>query len=108
MRLLPPWPECQQQYTFIFLLGSPVGTQNHFLILLTTTWALHPAALWLQAGESVNWLWSLLMPGRVGGILVAYTAPRALAMHPQEPGTSSSQVRKLRHGEVIRDLLQAT
>ena len=51
MRLLPPWPECQQQYTFIFLLGSPAGTQNHFLILLTTTWALHPAALWLQAGD---------------------------------------------------------
>ena len=107
MRLLASWPECQQQYTFIFLLGSPAGTQPHFLILLTPTWALHPATLWLQAGESVNWLWSLLMPGRVGGILVAYMVPRALTMEPQEPHLLiSSQEMEARRGD--GNLLKAT
>lgn len=55
MRLLASWPECQQHYTFIFLLGSPAGTQPRFLILLTPTGAPHPAAA-LAAGRGVSQL----------------------------------------------------
>lgn len=55
MRLLASWSECQQQYTFIFLLGSPAGTWPHFLILLTPTWAPNPAAA-LAAGRGVSQL----------------------------------------------------